>query len=137
MADPSGIATTVNAGADFKPASRTPPVMTISVNPDAIKLIIGKLSDLKSVTTDSEITQKGSAYTFTDKRTGQPLAELDTSSGTLAMYKNPKDMAARIDSMFVSEKDITKFIAASKVDAMPPQLTQGTPARLLAAAVTQ
>lgn len=119
MADPSGIATAVSVGGAFVPASRTPPVLTIQVKPEAVKTIISSLGDLKGRTDDSEITQKGSAYTFTDKRTGLPLAELDTNSGTLAMYKSPKDMAARIDSILISEKTITNFIAESKAEAIP------------------
>lgn len=123
MTEPSMLATNVKLAGDFKNAAPIQPIMVISIRPEVIPKIISNLSLLKGRTDDSEIVQMGHNYAFMDKRTNLPLAELDTSTGTLSMYKSPKDMAARIDSTFVSVGTITDFIKTSRVPEQPPSVT--------------
>ena len=116
MADPNLISTNIKIGGDFKAATLPSPVLKIQVKPEVIPEIIARLDTLKGFTKDSEIVQLGNKYSFIDKRNNQPLAEMDAGAGTLSMYKSPKDMAARIDSFFVSTKGIADFIASSKTN---------------------
>lgn len=95
------------------------PVMSFRVKPEAIPGIVSNLGDLKGRTNDSEIIQQGQKYSFMDKRNNQPLAELDTANGMVTMYKSPESMAARIDSAFVSAKDIKDFIKENTAEPAP------------------
>lgn len=126
MSDPlaGGITSDVPVRGDFKDASlgATPapiPVMSVRIKPEAVANIINNLDDLKGRTNDSEIVKQGSQYSFMDKRTDQPLAKLDAAGGTLKLYKTPEALAQRIDSVFVSTKDIKDFIKENAMESAP------------------
>ncbi len=127
MNDPvaaGGIQTNVPMRENFQQASlgtapAIAPVMSFRIKPEAVKDIINNLDDIQSRTDDSQIVQQGSKYALMDNRTSQPLAELNTANSTLTMYKTPESMAARIDSVFVSSKDIKDFIQENKVEPAP------------------
>jgi len=121
---PGGITSDVPLRGDFKNASlgaapAPAPVMSVRIKPEAVATIISNMDDLKGRTNDSEIVKQGSQYSFMDKRTDQPLAKLDTAGGTLTMYKSPEALAQRIDSVFVSAKDIKDFIKENQVELAP------------------
>lgn len=97
--------------------------MVVPIKPDVIPDIVNNLGKLKGRTDDSDIVRNGDTYSFVDKRTNMPLAELNTKDNTLALYKTPRDMALRIDSAFISEKTITTFINDSRVPQQP-EITQ-------------
>lgn len=119
MADPNLIATSVKPNAAFASASKPAPVLSIQVKPEVIPEIIKNLGALQGRTDDSAIVQKGSTYSFVDKRDGAPLAELNTETAKLTMYKSPKDMAERIDSAFIKEGTINKFLKESSASTPP------------------
>lgn len=125
----------VSIDTDFKSVAAPQPVLSIQVKPDMIPQIIGGLNTLKGRTNDSEVIQTGNKYSFMDKRSGQPLADIDAGTGTMNLYKTPKDMAARIDSIIISESTINKFLADSKAPAGVVPMTPVTPAIVVAAKV--
>lgn len=101
------------------------PAMAFAVKPDVAQKVIASLSDIQGRTDDSEIVRRpgasgGMQYALLDKRNGEPLAALHEQGGQykMALYKTPHALAERIDSFFVSEKDISDFVRESR---MPDQ----------------
>lgn len=127
MADPvtGNVTTDVNMKGSFKGASEgssiaAKPYISYTVKPEKIPQIVENLAALESRTDDAKIVKRGTKYAFMDMKNGQPLAELDTAAGVMTLYKSPTDLAARIDSHFISAEKIKDFINDSRAQATPP-----------------
>ena len=115
--------------ADFKAAATaapTPakPYVTFAVKPEIANELIEKLDQIKGRTDDSKITTEsvgngGTKFSLIDTRNNQPLAVMNKqgNDATLTLYKSPEALAARIDSAFISVKDIKDFVEESKLSA--------------------
>ena len=127
LSDPlaGGITSNIPVQGDFKTASlgATPapiPAMSFHVKPEATAEIISNLDALKGRTDDSEIIQKDSKYSFMDTRNNRPLAEIDTATNKVTLYKSVESLAARINSNFVTAEDIRGFIKEYSVAEQAP-----------------
>ena len=94
--------------------------MSFHVKPEATAEIISNLDALKGRTDDSEIIQKDSKYSFMDTRNNRPLAEIDTATNKVTLYKSVESLAARINSNFVTAEDIRGFIKEYSVAEQAP-----------------
>lgn len=126
-------ATGITPRTDFKAAASVSPArpfMTFPVKPESAKEIINKFDQVKNRTDDSKTTSEptvdgGTRFSFIDKRDNQPLAVMNVQGGgaTITLYKSPESLANRIDSNFISAKDIRDFIQSSQIAT--PQLASG------------